>query len=91
MHIVRPLLLITALILTAIPIAHAGGNYPLKTCIVSGEPLDGDMGPPVPVEYKGRQIMLCCKSCVKKFKGNPEKYGAELDRQLAKSGKSTKK
>ena len=26
------------------------------------------------VEYKGKKYLLCCKSCVKKFNKNPEKY-----------------
>ena len=25
-------------------------------------------------EYQGKKIYLCCKSCVKAFKRNPEKY-----------------
>ncbi len=45
-----------------------------KTCIVSGDTFGGDKGPPVSVTYKGRTIMLCCKSCIRKFNANPEKY-----------------
>ena len=26
------------------------------------------------VDYQGKHILLCCRSCVKKFKRNPEKY-----------------
>jgi len=43
-------------------------------CIITGDSLGGDNGPPVSVTYKGQVIKLCCKSCVKKFNANPEKY-----------------
>jgi len=29
-------------------------------------------------EYKGQKIGLCCKSCLKKFNKNPEKYMKNL-------------
>ena len=44
-----------------------------KTCPVSGEAL-GSNGPIVNATYKGRTIPLCCKSCLKKFNANPQKY-----------------
>jgi hypothetical protein len=43
-------------------------------CIVTGDTLGGDNGPPVSVTYKGQTIKLCCKACVRKFNANPEKY-----------------
>lgn len=53
--------------------------YPLKTCLVSGEKLDGgDMGKPYQFDYKGQTIVLCCKSCLKKFNKEPEKYLKKL-------------
>ena len=64
--------------------------YPLKTCIVSGEELGGDMGKPVLMEYKGRTIQLCCKDCVKKFNAEPEKYIKVLD-EAEKKAKEDKK
>ena len=53
-----------------------GGGFAADAtkCIVTGDPLGGDNGPPVSVTYKGQVIKLCCKSCVKKFNANPEKY-----------------
>lgn len=49
------------------------------TCPVSGEKLgEGDMGEPVTVAYKGRNVKLCCNGCVKKFKAEPAKYLAML-------------
>ena len=50
-----------------------------KTCPVTGDPLGGDKGPPIAVTYKGNTIMLCCKSCVRKFNANPEKYAPKTD------------
>ncbi len=40
-------------------------------CPVMGEPVDPEVQT---VEYKGKIIGFCCKSCIKKFKKDPEKY-----------------
>ena len=80
------------LILTILVAASAGtftpklaaAVFPVKMCIVSGEELGDD---PVGVDYKGRNIGLCCKSCVKKFNANPEKYAAVFDKEMAKKKK----
>jgi hypothetical protein len=48
--------------------------YPLKTCIVSGEKLGGDMGKPYVFVYEGQEIKLCCKRCLKDFNKAPGKY-----------------
>ena len=53
--------------------------YPLKTCIVSGDKFDGDMGKPVTLIYKGQEMKFCCKDCVKDFKKDPEKWIKKLD------------
>ena len=34
------------------------------------------------VDYKGGRIHFCCRSCVKRFKKNPEKYWAKLHREV---------
>jgi YHS domain-containing protein len=60
--------------------------YPLKTCVVSGDKL-GEMGDPYVYEYKGREIKLCCKNCVKDFNKNPSKYLKKLDEAEAKNKK----
>lgn len=52
--------------------------YPLDTCIVSGEKLDG-MGKPYVFTYEGREIKLCCKNCLKDFKKEPAKYVKQLE------------
>lgn len=50
----------------------------LKTCPVSGEKLDGDMGKPFVFTYKDQEVKLCCKSCKKDFDKNPDKYIAKI-------------
>ncbi len=48
-------------------------DYPLKTCPVSDEKL-GEHGKPVKVTHQGTDVYLCCKSCIKDFNKEPEKY-----------------
>ena len=61
-------------------VIDAGQNdYPLTTCIVSGEDLDA-MGGHVSIQHEGREVRFCCKDCVKQFKENPAKYIALLDK-----------
>jgi YHS domain-containing protein len=43
-------------------------------CPVSSEEIDD----PVLVEYNGKVYGVCCKSCLKKFKNDPEKYISRL-------------
>jgi hypothetical protein len=54
--------------------------YPLKTCVVADEEINdkGDMKPYVFVE-DGREIKLCCKSCLKDFKKDKAKYMAKIE------------
>ncbi len=66
--------------------------YPLRTCVVSGEKLGGDMGDPYVFIYKdpnikddpGREVRLCCKSCLEDFKKDPAKYLQKIDDARAK-------
>lgn len=44
-----------------------------KTCPVSGDPL-GEMGPPVKKVVGDDVVFLCCKSCIKDFDKDPQKY-----------------
>ena len=52
--------------------------YPLKTCIVSGEELGGDMGDPIVFVYTNnganQEIKFCCPMCKPKFLKEPDKY-----------------
>ena len=67
----RHLLILAALSLLA-PVfaadapAGAAKPYPLKTCIISGDALDGH-GEPVSKVYEGQEVKFCCKPCIKKF------------------------
>jgi YHS domain-containing protein len=63
--------------------------YPLKTCVVSGEELDG-MGDTVKETYKDAsgketEVRFCCKKCVKKFAQDPDKYLKILNDAAAKA------
>ena len=59
--------------------AEAVAPYPLDTCLVSDEKLgeDPEMVPYTFV-HEGQEIKLCCKSCLKGFNKEPEKYMAKL-------------
>ena len=48
-------------------------DYPLKKCVVSGDPL-GEHGKVVKVSNGGTDVYLCCKDCVKDFNKDPQKY-----------------
>jgi hypothetical protein len=52
--------------------------YPLKTCVVSGETL-GEMGAPHVFTHEGREIKLCCKSCLKDFNKEPAKFVKKIE------------
>jgi hypothetical protein len=51
-----------------------------KICPVGGEEL-GSMGVPVKVNVEGRDVLVCCESCEKPLREDPEKYFAILDQQ----------
>ncbi len=53
------------------------GNYPLTTCVVSGEKL-GEMGDPYVFTYQGTEVKLCCDHCKAKFDKNPAKFMEKL-------------
>lgn len=54
--------------------------YPLKTCVVSGEEIgkDPDMKPHV-FTYKGQEVKLCCKGCLKDFEKDAAKYIKKIE------------
>lgn len=62
----------------------------LATCPVSGDKLGGDMGKPFAMEYKGQEVLLCCKSCKKDFDKEPAKYIKKI-READKAGKAADK
>ncbi|MCC6142746.1 MAG: hypothetical protein IT368_02955 [Candidatus Hydrogenedentes bacterium] len=55
------------------------GDYPLQTCVVSGEKLGG-MGDPVEVVTANRLVKLCCAGCKKALEKDPAKYLGEVDK-----------
>ncbi len=59
----------------------ASDPYTLTTCPVSGEEL-GSMGEPIALTVEGRDVKLCCKSCVKRMKADPAKYFEKVDEAL---------
>lgn len=64
-------------------IAKARAEYPMKTCLVSDEPL-GSMGDAVPYVHRvagqpDRVLFLCCEGCIDDFKVDPAKYLKKLD------------
>ena len=68
----------------AFDLAHAKATYPLTTCVVSGEKLEGDMGGPIDYLHKevgqpDRLVRFCCKACLKDFKKAPAKYLKQID------------
>jgi YHS domain-containing protein len=60
--------------------------YPLKTCVVTDEKL-GEMGDAYVFVHEGREIKLCCKSCLKDFKKDPAKYIKKIEAAEAKAKK----
>jgi hypothetical protein len=74
--------------------AEAKAAYPLSTCVVSDEKLEGgDMGGPVDYIHKqegkpDRLVRFCCKSCIKDFKKDPAKYIKLIDEAAAAKAKA---
>ena len=70
-------------------------NYPLKTCLVSDEPLGGH-GDFISYTHKeagkpDRVIRLCCDGCIDDFKKEPVKFLAKLDAAEAEAKAKTPK
>jgi YHS domain-containing protein len=70
-----------------VPVTEAAAvstdTYPLTTCVVSGEKL-GEMGEPFVHVHEGTTVKFCCKSCLKDFNEDPEKYIAMIKEAQAK-------
>ena len=70
-------------------LAAAKAAYPLETCVVSGDKLEGgDMGHPIDYVHKvdgmpDRLVRFCCRDCVRDFKTDPAKYLAMIDTAAA--------
>jgi len=64
------------IILSTASLAMAG-EYPLKTCVISGEKL-GEMGTPYVFQHEGTEVRLCCAGCKATFEKDPAKYLAVI-------------
>ncbi|MEO6994473.1 MAG: hypothetical protein ABI273_12640 [Lacunisphaera sp.] len=77
-------------------LAKARATYPLTTCTVSGDPLEGgDMGKPQEFLYKeaGKPdlfVRFCCKDCIKDFNKEPVKYLKMIEDAEAAKAKAGK-
>jgi hypothetical protein len=89
--------LLTAGAVIALPLAGFAADekkaekpkpYILKKCVVSDEELDekGDMKPYV-FTHEGREIKLCCESCLKDFKKDSAKYIKKIEEAEKKQKK----
>ncbi len=56
-----------------------GKEYPLKTCVVSGEEFGGSMGAPLDLVVANRLIRICCKGCRKDLEKTPAEFLAKVD------------
>ena len=73
--------------------ATTAADYPLTTCVVSGDKLDGDMGAPFDYVYKqdgkpDRLVRFCCKNCLQDFQKDPAKNLKMIDDAAAAKAKA---
>lgn len=82
------ILLILALVSTPLSAHSRSGlkmtkRYPLTKCVVSNEDL-GPKGEYIRFIYKGQEMKVCCKPCMKKFKKDPKKHLKTLAEEVRK-------
>ena len=74
-------------------LTKAKQDYPLDTCTVSGEKLEGgDMDKPQDLVYReagkpDRLVRMCCPHCVRDLKKDPAKYLKMIDDAAATKAK----
>ena len=66
--------------------AEKAKPYALDKCVVSDEKL-GEMGKPYVFKHEGREVQLCCKSCLKDFQKDPAKYIKKIEEAEKKAKK----
>ena len=61
-------------------LSFAGSVFaaPQTTCPVMGGKINKEKK--IYADYKGKRVYFCCAACLPKFKENPEKYLAELEK-----------
>lgn len=64
-------------------IEEQAADYPLETCVISGQPLDS-MGDPVNMVVANQLVQLCCAGCEKKVEADPAGTLAKINQ--AKGG-----
>ena len=64
--------------LDAAVIAKQLADYPLSTCVVTGDKL-GSMGKPIDYVSGDRLVRFCCAPCIAGFEKNPAHYRAMID------------
>ncbi|MFH1743012.1 MAG: hypothetical protein ABIH23_28740 [bacterium] len=62
-------------------IAKQKADYPLDTCVVTGQKL-GTMGDAIDYVHANRLVRFCCKGCIDTFRKDPTKYMAVIDEAL---------
>lgn len=62
-------------------IAQQKKSYPLNTCLVSNEPIEGDGFDHL---YGTRLVRFCCEKCAKAFEKEPAKFLATLEKATPK-------
>ena len=84
-HLITPVLT-AALLLSPLALFAADKKadkpkpYPLTTCVVSDEKLGADPSmKPYVFTHEGREIKLCCKSCLKDFKKDTASYIKKIE------------
>ncbi len=87
MRIFKAIFTAGILSLCAVGAVLADGTPPFETCVVNHDKFSEHSKGPIDVSYNGRTIQVCCKSCVRKFNKDPEKFLKAWDEALAKSGK----
>jgi YHS domain-containing protein len=61
---------------------NQAADYPLDTCVISGEKIGGMMGKPVDIVHDNRLVRLCCNACGAEFKKDPAKHLAKIDKAV---------
>ncbi len=56
-----------------------GDPYPLEKCVLSDEPIEGDVEI---IDYQGREIRVCCSDCMNRFSEDAYTRVTEIDARL---------
>ena len=86
MKILLSIFLATLLVSAAVQAGESAvpKDYPLKNCVISGEPLGSGGMLPFKMTHEGTDVWLCCKHCDKKFLKEPARYVQQVKDAAAK-------